>query len=91
MNGLPLTVPASPAQQVELIEIDTEFFTRTMDFPDGNFRIVEKCHYLSLVGARHPIELAERLVVPDECVAAAQAVLAKHHMSLKAEPISSLR
>lgn len=78
LNGQPTTTVATDKQRQELLEIDADFFSRTLPFPDGTAMLAAKSHFMATFGARHVVSIASRIIVPVVVEAEANAILREY-------------
>jgi hypothetical protein len=78
LAGQPTSNITSEAQRRELLEIDADFFSRTLPFPDGEATLAAKSHYLPAVGGRHVLAIANRIIVPASAEDETKAILRDH-------------
>lgn len=77
-DSLPNSTPANQAQIDNLIGIDPEFFGRSLEFPGGAGTRAEKCHFLSKVMGSPLSAFVRRVIVPEDAVQSAKAILEKY-------------
>lgn len=75
VGGRPTTSVTTEPQTQELLEIDADFFSRTLPFPDGEATLASKSHYLPSAQGRHVLAAANRIIVPAPVLAEAEATL----------------
>lgn len=74
-RGKPIDRELTEQEMTSLQDIDGDFFGRTMSFPSGEHRIVERCKYFSELESAPIWTLARRVVVPDEAFQSAETML----------------
>jgi hypothetical protein len=80
--GQPTTSVTTEAQQAELLEIDADFFSRTLPFPDGEATLAAKSHYMATFGARHVVSIANRIIVPAVAEDEANGILREYGLTV---------
>jgi hypothetical protein len=64
VDDVATTTPASPPQIRQLLEIDSDFFSKEMEFATGRATRAERCHFMNRVGEKHITSFISRIVVP---------------------------
>jgi hypothetical protein len=74
-NGQPTTSAVTPDQAERLLELDEEFFSRELDFPDGRFSLAVKSHVMSHVQDKPLSAYVRRVIVPVVALQEARSLL----------------
>jgi len=90
LGGKPVTQPTTPRQQQELIEIDSNFFSRTVTFPDGTWTRAQKSHYFQNIGGNSVLSRVNRIIVPASFAESAKAILREANVNLAVVPLENL-
>jgi hypothetical protein len=85
LAGQPTTNLTTDDQRQELLEIDREFFSKTLLFPDGEATLAAKSHYMAAAGGRHILSIANRVVVPTIAEEEANRILNEYRLTVPVE------
>lgn len=67
----------SESEKNNLLLIDPSFFSKTISFQNREIKIVEECSVFSNFESAHPLEYANRIIVPEALQDSAKKILSK--------------
>ncbi|MCI5125718.1 MAG: hypothetical protein D3925_14900 [Candidatus Electrothrix sp. AR5] len=71
-----------------LLDIDTDFFGKEMDFPTGRYTIARQSRKLKSLAGKHVLQYLKRLIVPEEAISRAKSILDKKGISIPVEHLA---
>lgn len=81
-NGVQIEILTTANQQQELINIDQEFFNRQLKTRDKTESIANRCRYINDFNGKRFLDLANRLIVPEQSKKKAEEILRDHKYDL---------
>jgi hypothetical protein len=82
LAGQPTTNLTPDQQRRELLEIDPDFFSRTLPFPEGEATLAVKSHYMAAAGQRNILSIANHIVVPTIAQEEADRIVNEHGLNV---------
>lgn len=90
-RGNNITAECTEQQRGELLEIDHDYFSRPIEMLNDIRPRVEFCEYLSILGGVAIQQTIRRVIVPNDMIGEASALIRDHHLPAKVVPLEALR